>query len=170
MSESQLVELLGSCDLREQVWLAVLTLSGRRQGDIAKVTSSGVSYDGDRTFVLLPKDKSHQNSLVSFQFSWDWHLDIEIGPLKKEFSRLVETEQYPFKNINVQAIRRKCDFKLHALRNYKAILLAIHGDSKETIMSKIGWASEQSLLRYLRVPVEVLCRFENYEQAYNFLT
>ena len=170
VSEPQLVALFNKCNLKEKVWLAILTLSGRRQGDVAKITQSGVNSEGDRTFILLPKDKSHQNSLVSFQVCWRWQLDIDLAPLKEEFKRLLQAEPFPFKEINVQAVRRKCNFKLHAIRNYSAILLAIRGYSKEAIMNKIGWASEQSLLRYIRVPVEILSQFSNYEEAFKFLT
>ena len=158
------------CSLKENVWLSILILSGRRQGDIAKITQSCVTHKENTTFVLLPKDKAHQNSLVSFEFDWTWRLEESVDKYREAFFELLRQEKFPFKSVNVQAVRRKINFKLHALRNYKAICLAIDGFSKENIMSKIGWASEQSLLRYVRVPLAVLYKFENYDDAFAFLT
>ena len=97
-------------------------------------------------------------------------MGIDLVPLKADFEELVAVEAFPFANVNVQRIRRICDFKLHALRNRFAIILAIKGNSQEFIMSKVGWSSAQSFLRYVRIPVSMFSQFESYSQAYDFLT
>ena len=134
-----------------------------------KMTAASLKYDDNVTFVILPKDKMHQNSMISFQFQWIWNLSFDLQPLKHEFFRLFSNFEKPFSNINIQSVRRKCDFKLHALRNRKAILLAIEGRSKEYIMNTIGWSSEQSLMRYTRVPIQILNKFNSYDEALTFI-
>ena len=114
VSDRQLVKLLHGLGLTEQVWVAVLALSGRRQCDISKITKEAVCTNDIKTFVLLPKDKTHQNSLVSFEFTWKWDLELDLTPLKTHFEFLLNSCTYPFAGINVQSVRRKCDFRLHA--------------------------------------------------------
>ena len=170
VSDQQIVDLLKKVSMVERVWLTVLILSGRRQSDVNKISAGSLKNDGNATFVLLPKDKMHQNSLISFEFRWAWNLDFDLQPLKCEFFRLFSNCEKPFNNINIQSVRRKCDFKLHALRNRKAIMLAIEGRTKEYIMSYIGWSSDQSLLRYTRVPITILNKFTSYDDALKFIS
>ena len=151
------------------MWLAVLILSGRRQGDLKNIQSGGVTTRGDSSYVLLPKDKMSQNNLVAFNFRWIWTLRVDLEPIKNEFLRLVEKEEKPFEMINIQKVRRLSDFRLHAIRNRRAIELAIEGHSEEQIMSYIGWASKSSLLRYTQVPTAVLATFNGYCEALEFI-
>ena len=52
VSDLEIVELLAKLEPREQVWLVLLVLSGRRQNDICKITKSAVTTSNDKTFVI----------------------------------------------------------------------------------------------------------------------
>ena len=169
VSNKQLEELFGRLDRKHRTWLAVLILSGRRQGDLINMRSSGVTAQGNDCYVMLPKDKMHQNSIVAFHFSWDWSLAIDLQPIKEDFYLMVNKHDAPFSDVNIQKIKRRCDFRLHAIRNRRAIEMAVQGSTEEEIMSSIGWANKISLLRYTQVPVAVLGSFNCYDDALAFL-
>ena len=169
VTDAQLDRLLQRLDPEHQTWLAVLILSGRRQGDLKNITRHGVTNSEGMCYVILPKDKMSQNSLVAFNFEWKWNLKTELRPLRVRFFKMLQEREKPFENINIQRVRRLCEFRLHALRNRKAIQLAIDGYSDDQIMSNIGWACKTSLLRYTQVPTVVLRSFSTYDEALEFI-
>ena len=62
-----------------------------------------------------------------------------------------------FQNLNIRALRKRCgEFRLHSLRNVKAIFTLYEKQaSVDDIMQTIGWSSKKSFETYTKlVPID----------------
>ena len=167
----QTLQILPEVEYRYFVMFMILT--GRRGKDIEELTWEGIKVRKGDWMCILPRDKCNRNNLVSFviNFEADWDLEypledfknwVETG-MKEKRGKLfgfVERTGQPFSR---QIISINCkNFKPHSIRNRKALVMLIKGHTEATIMSKIGWADMQSVLRYAKISTDSVRQFESY--------
>ena len=118
-------ELLAQLRDVDKLAVSIMIASGRRAVDIGRIHKEGVQKVGGRWFVTLAKDKV--NSLpVNFSFNFEDSL-IDEPEMTNRLNRELELNTKPFEKVNWQRIRKKADFRLHSLRNRKAIKLILQG-------------------------------------------
>ena len=173
--DRDIIGVMGSCSELQRKFIQFMAISGRRSADLMRMKWNLIKIKKKEVSVVLPKDKTHRNSLVSFTFNLDEY-DLAIG--KEEFTswltrsvRRKSGKVFKEEQLRKHQIIFKCRraFRLHSLRNRKAITLLTAGKTPEEVKSRIGWASLQSLLRYTKVSVEFIKKFKNYTQVVNFL-
>ena len=159
----QTLKILPEIEYRYFVMFMILT--GRRGKDIEELTWEGIKVRKGDWMCILPRDKCNRNNLVSFviNFQADWDLEyplddfkiwVETGMKEKRGNlfRFIERTGQPFSR---QIISINCKtFKPHSIRNRKALVMLIKGHTEATIMSKIGWADMQSVLRYAKISTD----------------
>ena len=149
-----------------------MAISGRRSVDLLRLQWSGIRINEKRVSAVIGKDKTHRNSLVSFTFDLDEY-DLPLG--KSDFIKHLKIgvkhgKGAVFKNFKKQQVTTKSKtFRIHALRNRKAISMLIKGSSVEDVKSKIGWATTASLLRYTKVSINFITTFKSYSSLVKFL-
>ena len=154
-------------------FLIFMILSGRRGKDIEELTWEGIKNRNGDWMCILPRDKCNRNNLVSFiiNFQSDWDLDYSLDAFKSwvecgmrgKQGKLFRSIERTGQDFSRQVISQKCKlFKPHSIRNRKALVMLIQRFSEETIMSKIGWANMQSVLRYAKISTDSVRQFENY--------
>ena len=154
-------------------FMIFMILSGRRGKDIEELTWQGIKIRNGNWTCILPRDKCNRNNLVSFEicFPDDWDLDFDIEEFKKwvkngirqKRGKLFEKIERTGKQFSRQVISYKCKlFKPHSIRNRKALVMLINGNSEATVMSRIGWSNMQSILRYAKISIHSVKQFNNY--------
>ena len=109
----------------DKLSVSIMIASGRRAVDVSRIVSEGVQNVEGRWFVTLGRDKV--NALpVNFSFNFE---DPVLGgsDMSEIMKHALESNDRPFCNINWQKIRKKAKFRLHSLRNRKAIKLILEG-------------------------------------------
>ena len=125
---------------------------------------------------MISRDKVSQSKNVNFGFQWsDWDVNFDISGFKKWFleNKRDKTQGFVVKGANVeksagnmkQRIKRRGGFRLHSLRNRRAIAMLISGKSDEHTRQKIGWRSLNSLYRYTIINSEEIVKCKNYKQC-----
>ena len=169
-THGQISRFLNDLDLREKMFILILSASGRRSVDISRINSSQVKFMGDKCFATVHKDKTHRHPVT---FSWEWNQDfysqIQLEHLQSEFLKMLRTEQHPFGTVKVNKLRCKVKFRIHGFRHRKAIDLIRKGHSAEETMSYIGWQSQDSLTNYIKLSISDLKSFDSLEQCINFI-
>ena len=172
----EIVEILRELDDQEKYFMILLTLTGRRSCDILRMVWKNVKMNKKGSFcVVLPFDKVHRNTLVSFEFRLqEWNLEYPIEDFKKWLKIGMNSKSglvFPgFDNARKQKLSRHCKhFRIHSLRNRLAIQMLINKVPSKMILSKIGWESFSSLKHYTKVSASFLSEFESYDEAVNFL-
>ena len=148
-------------------YLKLLILTGRRSCDILRISWESIKFRKGNCCVVIPRDKTSKNNLVSFEVKFsDWDLSGNVEELKKWLLTGSQTKSgniFPEK-FQKQNVARKCKFRVHSLRNRRAIIMLINGSTEAQVMSHIGWTSCASLLRYAKVSVSFIKNFENYNE------
>ena len=138
--------------------------SGRRAVDIIRIQSSAVTQQNGVFFVTLEKDK--QNSLpVNFAFDFADALFEDSQNCAERLTKILDQSEEPFKMVSLQAIRRKAAFRLHSLRNRKAIKSILAGLSIHEIQMALGWSDLKSLQRYLKLSPNAIVALDSYEKV-----
>ena len=141
-----------------------MAASGRRAIDISRIQKKATFYSDDKWFVTLDKDK--QNALpVNFSFKFDDVLFEEMAQLQKRLSSAFQKSDAPFNRVNWQKLRRKAEFRLHSLRNRKAIKLILEGLSVQEVQIALGWSDLKSLQRYLKISPDAIRILNSYEKV-----
>ena len=173
----EIVDVLNSLKDRDlRYFIILLTISGRRSCDIQRMVWDSVKFSPKgNVCVILPFDKMHRNTAISFEFKFgDWDLPFSIEEFKIWVKNGIESgkgDVFPgFNQAKKQKLSRACkNFRVHSLRNRLAIKMLIQKVPEQKILSKIGWDSFQSLKRYLKVSASFLSEFDSYDEAVNFL-
>lgn len=184
VSEGQLRELLKTLEKEklwyELVWTILVAITGRRYKDIGRVKWNDVQITTEGVFCLIAKDKVSQSTNVNFGFLWtDWDVGFDISSFKSWFLENKKRRKVGFvvKGANVekiagnmkQKIKRRGGFRLHSLRNRRAITMLIGGKTEEQTRQKIGWRSLMSLYRYTIINSDEIIKCENYEACRNLI-
>ena len=166
-TDSEIEKSLEKADEVQKRYLQLLILTGRRSCDILRISWESIKIRKGKWCVVIPRDKTSKNQLVSFEVNFsDWDLSGNVEDLKKWLKTGADTKTgniFPT-NFQKQNVARKCKFRIHALRNRRAIIMLIKGTPEAEVMSKIGWTSCASLLRYAKVSVSFIKNFENYNE------
>ena len=171
--DRDIIGVLGSLKTDQQNFVKLMAITGRRAIDLLRLRWNLINISGNRVCAVLPKDKTHRNALVSFTFEFNEY-DLALG--KRDFVAWLKkgvktnSKKLVFENFKKQQVTTKCrTFKLHSLRNRKAISMLVNGKSPEQVQDKIGWASLHSLLRYTKLSVEFIQSFNSYNEVVEFL-
>ena len=144
----------------------IMVASGRRAVDVMRIRSSAVIQQNGVFFATLEKDK--QNSLpVSFAFEFTDELFLHPQDCVTRLSTMLSSAERPFKQVSLQRIRRKAAFRLHSLRNRKAIKLILAGVSVHEIQLALGWSDIKSLQRYIKLSPNAILALSSYEKVLN---
>ena len=144
----------------------IMLASGRRAVDIMRIRSSAIIQQNGVFFVTLEKDK--QNSLpVNFAFDFSDALFTDPQECIRRLSSILLASERPFKEVSLQRIRRKAVFRLHSLRNRKAIKLILAGVSVQEIQLALGWSDIKSLQRYIKLSPNAILALNSYEKVLN---
>ena len=164
---------MASMKKEQRHFIQLMAITGRRAVDLLRLRWNLINISDGRVCAVLPKDKTHRNSLVSFTFEFKEY-NLALG--KQEFTTWLKTgvkrnsKDYVFEEFKKQRVTTKCkNFKLHSLRNRKAISMLVAGKTVEEVKSKIGWNSLESLLRYTKLSVEFIKSFKSYNEVVEFL-
>ena len=153
-------------------FLALMVLSGRRQKDLRRLKWEAIKIKEEVIHCILPRDKANRTEIVSFSLKLsEWDLNWDISIFERWLSNGIENKQglcfeKTFKQNRVSA---NCSFKIHSCRSRKAIVLLIKGETAETIKSRIGWRDMQSVLRYVKLSIDMIRKFKSYEDLLNFI-
>ena len=121
----------------EQIAVCTMAASGRRAMDIRRIKSEGVLQSDGKWFVTLDKDK--QNSLpVNFMFEYKDNIFKEVNSLDQRFQNELDRKSEPFENVDWQKLRRMAPFRLHSLRNRRAIKLILAGYEVHEVQMALG--------------------------------
>ena len=162
---------MGKLKPKQRFFIQLMAVTGRRSVDLLRLKWNLVKIKENEVCAVIAKDKTHKG-LVSFNFKFDDY-DLPIG--KQQFIDVlkngVENESgLVFKNFMKQQVTQKSKtFRLHSLRNRKAISMLVSGATEQEVMSKIGWASLNSLLRYTKVSTSFIKQFSSYSEVVKFL-
>ena len=141
-----------------------MAASGRRAIDISRIQTKAILFTKGRWFTTLEKDK--KNSLpVNFSFNFDDTLFKSSWSLNEQLRITIATTGSPFVDINWQKLRRKATFRLHSLRNRKAVKLILAGQSSHEVQMALGWADLKSLQRYLKISPDAIRTLNSYEKV-----
>ena len=180
VSDKQLASLLSQLRSEnswpELSWTILVTISGRRFKDISRVKWRNVQTTETGVFCLINRDKVSQHKNVNFGFNWsDWDVDFDLNEFKTWFLKSLKDRKSGFvvKGANQeklacnmkQKIKRRGGFRLHSIRNRRAIACLISGKSEEQTRQKIGWRSLTTLYRYTIINSEEISKCVNYEQC-----
>ena len=181
VSDGQIVKLLKLLESenlwRELVWTVLVTITGRRFKDISRMKWCNIQLTSSGVYCLVNKDKASQGKSVNFGFSWsDWDLKWNLNSFKKWFLACKKEKNKPgfvVENVNIkseainmkQRIKRRGGWRMHSLRNRKAIIMLIAGKSEENTRAKIGWRSMTSLYRYTIMNHDEISKCSNYEEC-----
>ena len=168
--------LQSECLINEKLWCIFVIFSGRRFRDIERLCWENVREKDGEFSCMLPKDKAHQNKVITFSFDVDsWNLNYSI---KEEIKFMTEmaakgkgpvvtrTNKKMLINKKQKIQRRSKWFTLHSLRNRHAIKLLIAGHSSKQVLDIIGWESMNSLQRYVILSPKQVAKFDSYEECY----
>ena len=184
VSDDQLEKLLSYLKKEslwpEQVWTILVTITGRRFKDIGRLRWKNVTLTKDGVFCLVNKDKCSKFKNVNFGFEWsDWDLNFDLVEFKSWLisNKLNGAKGFVVKNGNneklannmKQNIKRKGGFRLHSIRNRRAIVLLINGKSEEATRAKIGWKNLNTLYRYTIINSDEIKKCKSYEKCRNLI-
>ena len=163
ISNVQLVTFLEQLDTESFLPCFFMALSGRRATDIENIETKNVTDLGNSLLVTLNGDKCN-SGFVGFSLVWDSDKILEpfIDKAKRYWSTAKRSPK-PFSDTNWQKIRRSVSFRLHSLRNRKAIISLMEGKSVEEVKILLGWADINSLARYTKVDPGTLKLFSSYD-------
>ena len=164
----------------EQVWIMLVTITGRRFKDIGRLKWKNVTLTKDGVFCLVNKDKCSKFKNVNFGFLWnDWDLQFDLVEFKSWLisNKLAGAKGFVVKDVNneklannmKQRIKRKGGFRLHSIRNRRAIVLLINGKSEEATRAKIGWKNLNTLYRYTIINSDEIKKCKSYENCRNLI-
>ena len=163
-----ILELLEKSDMVEKLFVLAMCSSGRRAIDFINLKAHNVTWLDNRYFVTLEKDKMNRKN-VKFSFIWDFSLELDWSLIDDCFRKLLNLQELPFISVNLQKVRRRSAFHLHGLRNRKSMQLVRSGLSVEEVKSVVGWSSDESFLRYSKVNLSDIKRFESLDFLINYL-
>lgn len=181
--DSEIIKLLKDLEKEglhnERLWCIFVLFTGRRFRDIERLNWENVCEKDGIVSCMLPKDKAHQNKVITFSFKLNsWNLDLNINSEKrliKTFAasgtgKVVTRSNSRMLTSKKQKLQRRSKtFTLHSLRNRHALKLLIAGKSAEEVLDIIGWESMNSLQRYVILSPEQIAKFENYQECYEFI-
>ena len=131
-----------------------------------RMSSSATIQQNGVFFVTLAKDK--QNSLpVNFAFEFSDPLFTNQQECADRLSAMLLSSETPFNQVSLQKIRRKAVFRLHSLRNRKAIKLILAGVDVQEIQMALGWSDIKSLQRYIKLSPNAIIALNSYEKVIN---
>ena len=156
--------LISKLEGRARLLVEIMVVSGRRAVDILRIKSTGVLVNENNFFITLDKDK--KNSLpVSFTFNFHDPVITNQDESRLTLLNALQTDEEPFKDVSLQRIRRKANFRLHSLRNRKAILMILDGRDVDEIRMSLGWSDMRSLQRYLKLAPNAIRALNSYDKV-----
>ena len=149
-----------------------MLLSGRRQKDLRRIKWSSIKIKNEKIHFVLPKDKANKTEIVSFSLDlteWDLQWDIRILERWLLYGMENKTGMCFEKDFKQNRVSDICSFKIHSCRNRKAICLLLKGETADSIKSKIGWKDMQSVLRYVKLSLDMIKKFKTYDELLDFI-